>query len=275
MNVGGTDGLSATETPGTVFTRRVITTVLGLITGLTFTFSFGNIRSLGAELGAPVWVAPLVGPAVDLSVVGLLVGIRHLSALGVPARDLRPARILLGCCGLATLALNVAGPVAAGAYGRAAFDSVGPVLLIGWAEIGPGLLLHLYARTSYTAPALALPSGESVAVMAASPGETRSDARGGSASTTTKLSRTPDRPRRLHSANGRPVPTAELLERARHIDRMHRARRGRPVSADTLRQELRVGSALVRTLVARVRAQDITAAQTATSMANKAAADAV
>jgi hypothetical protein len=59
---------------------------------------------------------------------GLLIGIRHLSMAGVPRDQLRPARILLTACGAATLALNIAGPVTAGAYGRAAFDSVGPGL---------------------------------------------------------------------------------------------------------------------------------------------------
>lgn len=39
-----------------------------------------------------------------------------------------------------TLALNVAEPVLAGDFAKAAFDSVGPLLLIGWAEVGPGLL---------------------------------------------------------------------------------------------------------------------------------------
>jgi hypothetical protein len=42
--------------------------------------------------------------------------------------------------GAATPALNIAGPVTDGAYGRAVFDSVGPSLLIGWAETGPGML---------------------------------------------------------------------------------------------------------------------------------------
>lgn len=39
-----------------------------------------------------------------------------------------------------TLALNIAEPLLASDYGKAAFDAVGPVLLIGWAEVGPGML---------------------------------------------------------------------------------------------------------------------------------------
>lgn len=126
---GGLPGGS--ELAGEVFTRRVITVVLASITALTFAFGFGNVWALGRSLGVPPFVAPLVGPAVDLSVAGLLIGIRHLSMAGVPSSQLRPARVLLTACGAATLALNIAGPVTAGAYGQAAFDSVGPGLLIG------------------------------------------------------------------------------------------------------------------------------------------------
>jgi hypothetical protein len=138
--------VEAVELPGEEFTRRVITLVLALITALTFAFGFGNVWALGRSLGVPAFVAPLVGPAVDLSVAGLLIGIRHLSMAGVARDQLRQARILLTACSAATLALNIAGPGTAGAYGRAAFDSVGPGLLIGWAETGPGMLRFLYAR---------------------------------------------------------------------------------------------------------------------------------
>ncbi|MER7880729.1 hypothetical protein ABTY63_45515 [Streptomyces solisilvae] len=31
-------------------------------------------------------------------------------------------------------------PLVAGQNGKAAFDAVGPLLLVGWAEVGPGLL---------------------------------------------------------------------------------------------------------------------------------------
>lgn len=123
-------------------TRRVITAILILIAGLSFTFSFGNIWTLGRHLLVPAWIAPLVGPTVDLSVVGLLAGIRYLTLRGVPPSRLRAARCLLIFSGSATLALNVAEPIIQGAYGRAAFDAVGPLMLIGWSEVGPGLL-HL------------------------------------------------------------------------------------------------------------------------------------
>src|SRR6266568_7517563 len=98
--------MTAPTAAGEAFTRRAVTVVLALITALTFAFGFGNVWALGRSLGVPALVAPLVGPAVDLSVVGLLTGIRHLSMAGVPRRQLRPTRILLAACGVAERALN-------------------------------------------------------------------------------------------------------------------------------------------------------------------------
>ncbi len=134
----------AQATPAAAFARRTVTTTMVAIAALTFTFSFGNCWALGLRLGVAPWLAPLVGPSVDLSVIGLLVGIRHMQLRGVQPAELRPARILLAFSGLATLALNIAEPLAAGSPGRAAYDSIPPLLLIGWAEVGPGLLSRLH-----------------------------------------------------------------------------------------------------------------------------------
>jgi len=49
---------------------------------ITFAFSLGNVTRLCLDLGITVWIAWLVGPAVDLSVVGLLTGMRFLSLHG-------------------------------------------------------------------------------------------------------------------------------------------------------------------------------------------------
>ncbi len=51
---------------------------------------------------------------------------------------------------MVTLALNIAEPLIEGDFGRAAFDAVGPLLLIGWAEVGPSLLQAM--RTGETTP---------------------------------------------------------------------------------------------------------------------------
>lgn len=100
----------------------------------------------------------MVAPAVDLSVVGLLLGTRQLAVQGAPAELLHPARRLLVFSSVVTLALNVAEPVIAGDYGKAAFDAVGPALLIGWSEVGPGLLRAMRHPTTFrpAAPAVAV-----------------------------------------------------------------------------------------------------------------------
>jgi hypothetical protein len=116
---------------GSATVVRAVSVIMGAVVGLTFLFGFGNVLSLALRLDVPVWVAPLVAPAVDLSILGLLLGIRHLALTGTSPDVLRPARRLL----IFTSAVTVAGE-----YGKAAFDAVGPLLLIDWAEVGAGLL---------------------------------------------------------------------------------------------------------------------------------------
>jgi hypothetical protein len=242
------------ELAGEVFTRRVISVVLALIAALTFAFGFGNVWALGRSLGVPPFVAPLVGPAVDLSVVGLLTGIRHLSMAGVPSGQLRPARILLGACGAATLALNVAGPVTVGAYGRAAFDSVGPALLIGWAETGPGMLRFLYARARNPDPALLGREGRPATAADDFPAASPLPLNG---SVNEAVPKAPGRRRGVGRA-GRygAAELDDLLAEAQRIDQEHRLRHHRPVSAETLRKQMRIGSMRARALVQRIRDVD-------------------
>lgn len=72
--------------------------------------------------------------------VALLLGTRHLAVYDGPVEVLRAARCLLIFASMVKLSLNVAEPLIAGHYDRAAFDAVGPLLLIGWAEVAPDLL---------------------------------------------------------------------------------------------------------------------------------------
>jgi hypothetical protein len=127
-----------------VLIRRTITIVVFIIAGLAFSFGFGNSWQLGLSLGVSGWIAPLVAPAVDLSVLTLLASIQYLRAIGVGGRLVGP-RLLLGVCGCITFALNTLRPILSGAHGRAAYDAVAPLLLIGWGEIGPRLLALLYS----------------------------------------------------------------------------------------------------------------------------------
>lgn len=146
--------------PATVSTRsasngtavvQTVTVIMGVVVGLTFLFGFGNVLNLALRLGVPVWVAPLVAPAVDLSILGLLLGTWHLALAGASAELLRPARRLLIFASVVTLALNVAEPLVAGEYGKAAFDAVGPLLLIGWSEVGPSFLQAIGAGSGSVA----------------------------------------------------------------------------------------------------------------------------
>ncbi|WP_344856185.1 DUF2637 domain-containing protein [Planomonospora alba] len=211
-----------------------MTTILVLIAALTFAFSFGNIWALGLRLGVQPWLAPLIGPAVDLSVVGLLVGIRYCTLNGVSPTRLRPARALLVFSGLTTLALNVAEPVMAGEYGRALFDSVGPLLLIGWSEVGPSLIREIHTISNHPSA-----GGSPSRLMPASAHSSRSSVR---------RSRPGERAEDAAADD-------ELLEKARQADLTHRAAHGRPISADTLRRELSISSAKARAIAVRLRTQ--------------------
>ncbi|MEV6590894.1 DUF2637 domain-containing protein [Streptomyces acidicola] len=133
-------------------TQRTITAVMIVIAALAFVFSFGNVWSLALRLGVPAPIAPLIAPMVDLSVVGLLVALRYLSLRGLPAEQMTAATRLMHFSGLLTLALNVAEPIAAGHYGRAAVDAVAPLLLLGWGAVGPQLLRAFHTVASAPAP---------------------------------------------------------------------------------------------------------------------------
>jgi len=101
-----------------------VTAIMGVIVGLTFLFGFGNVLSL-TLVGCVGWVAPLAAPAVDLSVLALLLATRHLALCGAAMDELRPASRLLMFSSLVTLASNVADPLIAGQWEKAAFDAVG------------------------------------------------------------------------------------------------------------------------------------------------------
>jgi hypothetical protein len=218
---------------------------MGVIVGLTFLFGFGNVLSLALRLGVSPWVAPLVAPAVDLSVLALLVSLRRLALRGASVEQLRPARRLLIFCSVVTLALNVADPLALGEWGKAAFDAVGPLLLIGWADVGPGLLQAIGGPGEVP---------QSGAASHGSPVAVRRQVDVGSCSAL-------EGGRRERSAGTRvSVPVGhlrdDLLERAREADAEHRVVHQRPISAESLRKLLHVGAHRSRALVAELRRDD-------------------
>jgi hypothetical protein len=228
---------------------QAVTAIMGIVVGLTFLFGFGNVLNLALRLGVPVWVAPLVAPAVDLSILGLLLGIRQLALTGATPAHLRPARRLLIFASTVTLALNVADPLITGQYGKAAFDAVGPLLLIGWAEVGPDLLRALTiarqpgdATLDEAKPVQAAFADKPTAVGQAAPESSRDDTKADGASADGQSGRTASA-----------MVDDDLLERARDANALHWNEHRRPISADTLRRKLRIGAARSRLLVAIIR----------------------
>ncbi|MFG2724046.1 DUF2637 domain-containing protein [Streptomyces canus] len=215
-------------------TQRTITAVMIVIAMLAFVFSFGNVWSLALRLGVPGPIAPLIAPMVDLSVVGLLVALRYLSLRGLPADQMTAATRLMHFSGLLTLALNVAEPIVAGHYGRAAVDAVAPLLLLGWGSVGPQLLraFHTVAHPAVPAP---LP-GE----IESEP-ETASDAFRPAVPLTVPAP-APVAPQ-IAPAPASPavkVPEA-LLTEARSIATSHHTEHGEPITAAHLKTRLGIG----------------------------------
>jgi hypothetical protein len=206
--------------PGETLTRRAVTGITAAIVVMTFAFSLGNVTRLCLDLGITAWIAWLVAPAVDLSVVGLLTGMRFLSLHGYTDTQLTTLHRMLRFCGLLTLALNTAGALGHHQYGTALVDAVGPALLIGWSEAGPWMLRQIHA----VCPPVARPAP----VTGQQPGPA---------------------PRQA------PVLPTGLLARARVLDAAHRAETGKPISRDNLRARLRIGRDRASALVAAVRAE--------------------
>ncbi|WP_197288648.1 hypothetical protein [Nocardia sp. NRRL S-836] len=67
--------------------ERAVTVIMAMVVGLAFLFGFGNVLNLALRLAVPVWMAPLIAPAVDLSVLGLLLATRHLPCAVRPSRS--------------------------------------------------------------------------------------------------------------------------------------------------------------------------------------------
>jgi hypothetical protein len=182
---------------------------------------------------------------VDLSILGLLLGTRHLALTGASADVLRPAHRLLTFASVVTLALNVADPLVAG---EAAFDAVGPLLLIGWAEVGPGFLQAIGAIHPLEADAVvgsvAAVERQSVEAKALVDTPARSEGERKDLS-----------PSKLDQRASRGRPLEVLLEQARQEDAAHRATHQKPISADTLRVRLGIGATPARRLVRIVRTE--------------------
>jgi len=274
--------------PGERFARRVVTGCAVAVVTACFGFSFGNVLALGRYLGVPEWVAWLVAPAVDLTVVGLIVGVRYLSLRGVAGRRLRPARLMLVAAGLATWALNTAHALLVRHHlGVVAYDSLAPLLLIGWAEVGPWFLRQFRTAANQdtsgsgsaaaetdrqitaagTVPTAVGPVAGAGRLAAAG----RSPAAGAAAAPRPSPAPADRKPSRSSPPAGTtPVPGEQdgrpvgrtgradpdvLAEQARRLAAAHLAEHGRPISRDTLRRALRVSNQVASQLLRSVNAQ--------------------
>ncbi|MFE9836023.1 DUF2637 domain-containing protein [Streptomyces sp. NPDC005551] len=215
-------------------TQRTITAVMIVIAALAFVFSFGNVWSLALRLGVPGPIAPLIAPMVDLSVVGLLVALRYLSLRGLPADQMTSATRLMHFSGLLTLALNVAEPIVAGHYGRAAVDAVAPLLLLGWGSVGPQLLraFHTVSRPAVPTPVLdEIDPQPETATEASRPAVPH-----------TLPAPAPIAPQIAPAPAAPAVKVPEpLLTEARSIATSHRTEHGEPITAAQLKKRLGIG----------------------------------
>jgi len=234
--------------PGAGPTRAAITAITLLISGMCFAFCFGNAHQLCASLGIEGWIAWLIGPSVDLSVIGLLLGVRHLSSLGYDDAQLTKPRRLLTFCGLLTLALNTADAVTHGLYGTAAVEAIGPILLICWADTGPWLLRQIHTRPTPPLADAEAPTDQAHVQQSttAQPSEPDTAHLEDAPPTEPDAAAQTDAPRgQIRLDEARPASgrlEEDLWADALRLDAAHRAERGRAITRDALREGLGIGT---------------------------------
>lgn len=240
--------------PGEDLTRRAVTVITVLIAVLSFAFSLGNVTALALYLGIPDYIAWLIGPSVDLSVLGLLIGLRYLALRGCSDKELRKPRCLMLFSGLLTLALNVAHSVSAQRYGTALVDAVGPALLIGWGETGPWLLRQIYAAR-LTELRQQLPEAQDEQPAGLEMSEQSTGPRQSGEPTEPTFAGGPQEDSLPEDAADGWTAPDELLATARTLNAEHVVRTGRPISRDKLRAELCIGRDRAASIIRTVRAE--------------------
>jgi Protein of unknown function (DUF2637) len=230
--------------------------VLGLA-GIAAMVSFRHIHALALAHGESKVTAALIPLSVDGMIVASSMTLLADSRLGRGGGVLPWVLLALGSA--ASLAANVA-VAEPTVYGRviAAWPSL--------ALIGAYELLMRQIRNSTTGPKPQDEASPSAALAAGSPAVDRSAGDGEpvvprSAATPSSLSgRAPRDATSRHQQSTGPAGASggaaggALLAAAQRIDATHRAERGRPASAETLRVGLRVGAATARKLKDAIRA---------------------
>jgi len=183
--------------------RRTITTAATTVIVTSFVFSYGNITTLALAMGLPLLLALALAPAVDLTIVATVWGLRYASLSGIEGRRLRPARVLLVAAGLVTWGLNTAAAWSQRDVGKVALDSIAPALLLVWAELGPWFLRlfveirrrELAAHPTPAGPADAAGPARAGPPLASSRSRDRSASRSASRSSLRARGRRPGAPR--------------------------------------------------------------------------------
>lgn len=156
------NGRTASGVPRMHVPMLVVLVATTVITGVaSLVFSYGNVRSTLIGLGWQPWLASLYTPAVDVTVIGLILVGQYLVAAGIAPERLARANRLLAAAGFAMLGANVIPSLITGyahnqpaAYGSALANAVLPSFLIAWSHIGP-YLVGLFAEIRSNAEAAA------------------------------------------------------------------------------------------------------------------------
>lgn len=204
-----------------------ITVTTAVIAAITIGFSAISATRFVAHHGAPSWVAPLVGVAVDLAFVMSLSADATLARLGLPEPGGWP-RALRWVTGIASLGLNTGEAITDRDWTAVAVHAVAPLLLALLAEAGPAYrrvlagALPVPEDAPETTPA---PLPEPVSAVAFV--EPEEEYGTGTPEVT---------PERTPAA----LPP-DLIKRARRLDERSVRDTGKPASIRALRAELKVG----------------------------------
>ena len=248
---------------GETTTRRVVTASVLLVLASAFGFSFGNVHALCAQLGVPDPWAWLVAPTVDVAVIGLLVGVRHLALQGRGRVELRPARRLLAAAGVATWGLNAGHAiVVARSPGLAVVDSIVPLLMMAMLEVGPWMLREFAAIAAIAgeqASAQPSPRPDRAAVPPEPTGPATTAATGGRtgpdhdpAAPARSAQRRPRPSGGTAARSGRLATATEREQRARAFIASHLDQHGRPPSGVEVARHVGVQDSQGRKLTRRI-----------------------
>jgi hypothetical protein len=162
--------------------------------------------------------------------------------------------LLLVAAGLATWALNTAHALfVRGHLGVVAYDSLAPLLLIGWAEVGPWFLRQFRAAAG-SEVSMPAQTGRTEALTPAGADHDQAHT-GGQQTQSTSESRQPARAAAGVAPRQPAAGDQALLDRARTLSAAHWQAHGRQISRDKLRAALGIGATRAERLLAALAAE--------------------